>query len=351
MDVAGWPWTINPRSGDGLRAPCATLDVIDAPFSTPHRLMILTTAVSAAEIADDPERWNWSRHAFSDRTRALLCATLLDPVMSFLLNLWLFVGQELDSQLLEAADDIDALDREAQAIIDEAYDLTCRSVRDALVGMAYWSPTRARRGYQAQKHLDWADMACTSNSLFLSKVKSALDGAKSQQAQNLPPEEYPTVNKFGECYRNLFSASADSPREPSSLEAYEKRAFGAIEDLLKRAQWGKAIGPDNLPADIFKCCRCSSAPMLQSMFTVFWAHQIMPNVWRRAFISPIQKSGSDLRDPEQWRGIALQSHTKKLFEVCIRGMCRDKEWTKTHLMQTGFQPRKGAIEAILPWMS
>lgn len=335
-------------------SPCATVDVVDAPVPTPHRLTIVTTAVEAAEIVTDPERWNWSRRAFSDRDRRSQCATLLSPVMLFLKKLWLFIGKEMDSQLSVIDSDTEEMDRVAQTLVDEAYDLTCRAVRGALVGMACWSPATARRRHQVQRHVDWETMASTSNSFFLSKVKNVLNSSRAEQAQNLELSEHPTVGQFGACYRKLFAAAPDSPREPfcrqrrlmSSLVDFELFAFGDIEGLLKRAEWGKAIGPDNLPADVFKCCRKASGPMLQVMFKIFWAHQIMPSVWRGAFINPIPKPGSDLRDPEQWRGIALQSHLKKLFEVCIRKMCRDQKWTETHILQTGFQPRTGAIEAV-----
>lgn len=354
-----WTWTAGqarsiPDLALVVGSPFATLEIVDAPSPTPHRMLVVTAAMSAAEVADDSDRWNWSRRAFSDRERASLCATLLNPVMKILLNLWKFIGTELDSQLSDSESESATLDGAAQALVDEAYDTMCRAVRCALVGMACWSPTQARRGYQAQKHLDWSDMGTTSNAFFLNKVKSSLNAAKSQQAQNICPSEHPSVSQFSDCYRNLFSASAESPHEPfcrsrkltSGLENFEKLAFSDPEGLLQRARWGKSIGPDNLPADVFKCCVSTSAPMLQAMFTVFWAHQILPSVWRGAFVSPIPKPGADLRDPEQWRGIALQSHTKKLFEVCVRSMCRQSQWTNTHVLQTGFQPHTGAIEAV-----
>jgi hypothetical protein len=354
-----WTWTAGearsiPDLALTLGSRCAVLEITDAPVPTPHRLLIVTAATTAAEISRDPDRWNWSRRAFSNPERATLCAALLSPVMSFLTRLWLFIGQQLDDQLISAPDDPDALDLSAQALVDDGYDLTCKAIRGALVGMACWTPTSARRGYQRQRQVDWRDMATTSNACFLSKVKGVLEAAKCQQAQNVDPSELPSASEFGDCYRKLYAAGPDSPREAfcrvrrhtSALEAYEKLAFGDMEGVLKRACLGKAIGPDNLPADVFKCCRSDSAPLLKAMFTIFWAHQIMPRTWRGAFISPIPKPGSDSRDPEQWRGIALQSHLKKLFEVCVRFMCTSQGWTKTHVLQTGFQPRTGAIEAV-----
>mgnify|MGYP001109291926 FL=1 len=119
-----------------------------------------------------------------------------------------------------------------------------------------------------------------------------------------------------------------------------------IAGLLHRVRWKKAIGPDNMPADVFKCCAKNAAPALSTMFQVLWSHQILPTIWQQAFVVPIEKKGSDLRDPSQWRGIALQSHLKKLFEVQVRWMCRDRGWTKVHVLQTGFQPQTGAIEAV-----
>jgi hypothetical protein len=106
----------------------------------------------------------------------------------------------------------------------------------------------------------------------------------------------------------------------------------SIAGLLLSAKWKKAIGLDNLPADVFKCCVKPSADLLHSMFKVFWSYQLLPQAWQTAFITPIPKRGADLRDPAQWREIALQSHFKKLFGVCVRRLFREEGWTDAHIL-------------------
>ena len=72
----------------------------------------------------------------------------------------------------------------------------------------------------------------------------------------------------------------------------------------------------------------------------------MPTAWLRAFIVPIEKRGADLSQPANWRVISLQSHTKKLFEACVRLLLKKRGWTGVHELQTGFQRKTGALEAV-----
>jgi hypothetical protein len=78
-----------------------------------------------------------------------------------------------------------------------------------------------------------------------------------------------------------------------------------MAEFLVRAKWKKAIGPNNMPTDLFKCAMEASPNALSAMFRALWALQILPQIWRKAFVVPLEKPGADLSDPTNWRGIAL----------------------------------------------
>jgi hypothetical protein len=337
-------------------APCSSFFVGAPPVATPHQLMLVDVADSVEEVVADPSRWAWSRAAFSNPDRRELCSALLAPTMASLARLWGFVSSSLDSQLDDGELYGVAATQRAQSLIDEAYSVTCRAIRCSLLGLACWDPQRNRRGHQTQRHIDWEALARSSDGFFLSSVKSAIQSVARDEVPGGARPATPSVEEFAGVYRQLFAAVPATPRDrvdrirrsTTSLDEDEEKVFSiaSLTELLFRIKWKKAIGPDNMPADVFKCSGVSAAAMLSVMFRVFWTHQILPEIWRKAFVVPIEKKGADLSDPAQWRGIALQSHLKKLFEVQIRNLCRMRGWTQVHLLQTGFQPKTGAIEAV-----
>lgn len=117
----------------------------------------------------------------------------------------------------------------------------------------------------------------------------------------------------------------------------------AIAHLLSPSRWRKSIGLDNLPIDAFKSAGGPSSLHLSVLFKACWAHQTVPSAWGAAFMVPIPKGSTDVREPGNWRGIALQSHFKKLFETSVRSYMSAKGWLKTHQLQTGFQSNIGAF--------
>jgi hypothetical protein len=337
-------------------ASSSALNIRAPPMPTPHQLLIVDIAVTVEEVIADPSRWAWSRRAFSDLKRRQLCSELLAPTMSSMARLWDYVRLTLDAQVADGGGNDENSLASAQELVDEAYTITCRAIRCSLLGMACWDPERARRGHQAQRHVDWSALAECSDGFFLSSVKSALQTVQAAAPGEPAPYTVPTAQAFASFYADLYAASPATPIEPhqrsrretSSLDEAEKKIFcvAGTTELLSRAKWKKAIGPDNMPADVFKCCASSAAEVLHRMFLIFWTHQVLPAVWRKAFVVPIEKKGADLNDPAQWRGIALQSHLKKLFEVQVRKLCRNQGWTRVHVLQTGFQPKTGAIESV-----
>jgi hypothetical protein len=50
------------------------------------------------------------------------------------------------------------------------------------------------------------------------------------------------------------------------------------------AKWKKAIGPDNMPTDVFKCTAEASSKTPEAMFQTMWAYQIVPRILRKTFV-------------------------------------------------------------------
>ena len=238
--------------------------------------------------------------------------------------------------------------------IEELYDFTCLSLRTALINVACWEPEKSRRPRRTGAHIDWKSIGETSNSFFLSKVKRGLD-AHSESSGAANAVSKPSEQQFADFYSDLFRANSDSPsmakiripRRSSDVPHGELMIFNAksIETRISDAPWLRAMGPDNLPIDLFKCCPDASSKMLSTMFKVMWTHQVVPPQWCGAHMNPIPKKSNDLSTPDNWRGIALHAHLRKLYERLVRKFLRKNNWLKTHQLQTGFQRGSGPLDA------
>jgi exonuclease III len=333
----------------------SALSVVAPPAPTPHQLLLITLPDADRPPAHDPDRWNWSRKAFAREPESSRCRVALEPVLTELAEAWRTLGDQLDSQLLlENAHDDVMMMNSAQEQVDALYTTGCSKIREALSDIACWKPATAARPLQRHRDIHWADTGTLPHSFVLSKIRSALESASDQS--NDPTTVKPRLQQFEEFYEELFQAAPDTPfeafaaaRKPvSASDSIEREAF-SIETLthrISRLRWRKAIGPDNLPADLLKCVPANAAKFLRNMFQTLYAHQLTPTVWQEAFMTPIPKKGVDLTKASNWRGIALQCHLKKIYEVAIRKILRHRGLLKHHILQTGFQPKTGALDAV-----
>lgn len=323
------------------------LAVWEPPAPTPHQIPIADLSTIEHPCPDNSERWNWSRRSFSNAIKSRLCSTLLEPWLLGLTKLWADLKDQLDIRSAEPEENI-------VESVESAYEFTCIALRSALVNIACWEPSASRRPRRTGAHVNWKDIGESSGSFFLSKVKRALethtDGLNEAESQIKPTEQ-----EFADFYSDLFKATDDTPtldkmrvaRRSTDVCCDEISAFSPakVAARISSARWLRAIGPDNLPIDLFKCCPEMSAGLLSIIFAICWTHQIIPPQWQGARIAPIPKKNADRSLPGNWRGIAMHSHLRKLYERLLRRYLREKGWLKTHQLQTGFQRGSGPLEA------
>ena len=103
---------------------------------------------------------------------------------------------------------------------------------------------------------------------------------------------------------------------------------------------GKASGLDGVSNDILVCCAESIIPTVTILFNRLIKCQHFPNQWSISVMVPIHK-GLELDDPNNYRGISLNSCLSKLFTLLlntrITQLCEENNII--HENQIGF--RKG----------
>ncbi|AQK92258.1 Retrovirus-related Pol polyprotein LINE-1 [Zea mays] len=117
-----------------------------------------------------------------------------------------------------------------------------------------------------------------------------------------------------------------------------------VKEALKRMKVGKAMGPDGIPIEVWRCLGDIAIVWLTKLFNTIFRTNRMPDEWRRSTLVPIFKNKGDVQSCTNYRGIKLMSHTMKLWERVIEHRLR--KMTSVTQNQFGFMPGRSTMEAI-----
>ncbi|MCJ8745636.1 hypothetical protein PDJAM_G00132350 [Pangasius djambal] len=117
-----------------------------------------------------------------------------------------------------------------------------------------------------------------------------------------------------------------------------------VKKALKRMKSGKAVGPDDIPVEVWKCLGEAAVEFLTSLFNRVLESEKMPEEWRSSVLVPIFKNKGDVQSCSNYRGIKLMSHTMKLWERVVEARLR--KVVEICEQQYGFMPRKSTTDAI-----
>ena len=95
-----------------------------------------------------------------------------------------------------------------------------------------------------------------------------------------------------------------------------------VKNALRRMKKGKAIGPDELPVEVWKCMGEMGIEFLTRLFKKLLMGKRMPEEWRKSVLIPIYKSKGDAQCCRSHRGIKLMSHTLKIWGKIIEARLR-----------------------------
>ena len=96
-----------------------------------------------------------------------------------------------------------------------------------------------------------------------------------------------------------------------------------VKNAVRRMKKGKAVGPDELPVEVWKCMGEMGIKFLTRLFSRLLMSERMPEKWRRSVLISIYKNKADAQCCENYRGIKLISHTMKVWERIIETRLRD----------------------------
>lgn len=117
-----------------------------------------------------------------------------------------------------------------------------------------------------------------------------------------------------------------------------------VESVLKKTKNRKAVGPNQIPAEVWKACGAFSITWLTVLFNRILVKGKMPDTWRRSVIVPIYKQKGNVQQCGSYHSIKLMSHTMKLWERVIDIQLRVA--SKVAPNQFSFTPGRSTTDPI-----
>ena len=100
-------------------------------------------------------------------------------------------------------------------------------------------------------------------------------------------------------------------------ETIPKISTRKVRSAMKRMKGNKAVGPDGIPVEAWRCLGEVGVVFLTRLFNNSLEGEKMPDEWRKSVLIPIFKNKGDMQSCNNYRGIKLISHTMKLWERVV----------------------------------
>ena len=170
---------------------------------------------------------------------------------------------------------------------------------------------------------------------------------KDEQGRLITDEEE-VVQRWKGYFENLMNT--ENPREPR-VEVAERNARdcerisnGEVRKAMRKMKSGKAVGPDDIPIEVWKGLGNFGVKLLTTLFNEILDREKMPDEWRQSVLIPVYKNKGDAQECGNYRGIKLMSHTMKLWERVMDARLREEIDICTQ--QYGFMPGKSTTDAL-----
>ena len=165
---------------------------------------------------------------------------------------------------------------------------------------------------------------------------------------NVMTDEESVLKIWKEYYMGLMNEENERERRQNDGERVnlevESISKEEMRENLQRMKNGKAVGPDDIPVEVWKCLGESALKLLTKLYNRTMESERMPEEWRDSVLIPIFKNKGDVQSCSNYIGIQLIGHTMKLWERIIeRRLRRDLPFSN---QQYGSMPGKSTTDAL-----
>ncbi|KAK3562420.1 hypothetical protein QTP86_033655 [Hemibagrus guttatus] len=152
---------------------------------------------------------------------------------------------------------------------------------------------------------------------------------KDRDGRVLTSEES-VQRRWKEYFEELMNEENEREKRVEGVNSVEQKVDKIRKDevrkALKRMKSGKAVGPDDIPVEVWKCLGEAAVEFLASLFNRVLESERMPEEWRRSVLVPIFKNKGDVQSCSNYRGIKLMSHTMKTWRKRMTEGPREELW-------------------------
>ncbi|CAK1595248.1 unnamed protein product [Parnassius mnemosyne] len=211
-----------------------------------------------------------------------------------------------------------------------------------------------QRNYSREKFYKRLENANNDRDIFkLAKQrhKNGLDIKINKYIKNenglLLTEDNKINERWCQYYQKLLNEEFPSQPlniTPSVAGPLNKISEEEVKRALKKIKNHKAVGPDSIPADLWKLLGPIAVQWLTKLFNQILTSMKIPKSWRHSYLVPFYKNKGDVSDCGNYRGIKLTSHTLKLWERILNNrLCQLVSISDN---QCGFAPGRSTTDAI-----
>ena len=165
---------------------------------------------------------------------------------------------------------------------------------------------------------------------------------------NVLTSEESVLRRWMEYFEELMNEENERERRLEEVEIVNLEVGWISKDevrtAMKRMKSGKAVGPDGIPVDAWKCLGEMAVGLLTRLFNKILESERMPEEWRLSVLVPIFKNKGDVQSCGNYRGIKLLSHTMKVWERVVEARLRGE--VPICEQQYGFMPGKSTTDAM-----
>ncbi|KAK3544140.1 hypothetical protein QTP86_002971 [Hemibagrus guttatus] len=128
---------------------------------------------------------------------------------------------------------------------------------------------------------------------------------KDRDGRVLTSEES-VQRRWKEYFEELMNEENEREKRVEGVNSVEQKVDKIRKDevrkSLKRMKSGKAVGPDDIPVEVWKCLGEAAVEFLTSLFNRVLESERMPEEWRRSVLVPIFKNKGDVQSCSNYRG-------------------------------------------------
>ena len=165
---------------------------------------------------------------------------------------------------------------------------------------------------------------------------------------NVLTSEESVLRRWKEYFEELMNRENERERRLNDVERVNQEvgeiSMNEVRMAMKKMKNGKAVGPDNIPVEAWRCLGEMAVRFFTRLFNRILNGERMPEEWRKSTLVPVFKNKGDAQDCSNYRGIKLLSHGMKIWERIVEARLRSVVMISEQ--QFGFMPGRSTTDAL-----